>query len=206
MGSRGWLRDVAACPGARCGPVLFATLTGESAHMNYQSWAHGQTPVETYHVLVRALYALETLPVLIQFGPEVFYPLKGFLLLCLYGLLLCEFGIVVDGAGERCEARGNLAVERSIGGGALSKEVQIFPQRRRLAKRRIEESVLFAGLVDAACAECERQTILGGCMCCMWRVVIGKENGRGSGSGREARKAGYYVQSWQPGRRKLLGS
>ena len=102
MGSPELLRDAVACPKALCGPGLFAILARASAHLHSQHSTHDRTPVETYHILVRALYALETLPILVQLGPEVFYPLKSLLLLGLYGLLLCELGVVVDGAGERC--------------------------------------------------------------------------------------------------------
>jgi hypothetical protein len=99
---------------------------------------------EAHHVLVRALDALEAVPVLLELAAEVLQPLKGLLLLRLHGLLFGEPAIVVDGARERGEGRIELRLQMRRGRCGVGELVEVLPYRRGLPQGVVEEGVLRA--------------------------------------------------------------
>jgi hypothetical protein len=99
-----------------CQPCLAVMLPQfpleQAANFKHASW---YLWCATYQILIRALYALEARPVLIQLRFERLHALKCLLLLRLYGFLFCKLGIVVDCAGEGGEGCVELALQRRGG-------------------------------------------------------------------------------------------
>jgi hypothetical protein len=155
--------------------------------------ALGPDHVHTYHVLVCALYAPEMVAVFGQLCLERLGPLERLFLLRLYGLLLCELAVVVDGAGEGREACGYLALQRGRGARRVGKEVEVFAYARRLPEGRVEEGVL-AGRqqLPVLGATGRRQTMMvapvRGSRSCCW--VGGSEAREQSGKAGRESKAG----------------
>lgn len=56
----------------------------------------------TYNFFISTLYSLETFSIFVKLCTKVLQPFESLLLFRLYGLLLCELAVVVNGTCEGC--------------------------------------------------------------------------------------------------------